>query len=255
MHERKAKNTIENNLVYIIFPCYNEEEGLEKLLFRIQRLIKLKKWDYRLVIINDGSQDHTRHVVESFIDEMPIHFIDFEKNRGVADVFNVGFKYVLETSKHPEDVVITIDSDNTMNPYVILNLIEEISDNDIVIASRFVKGGKMVGAGYRGVLSYIASYLMRWKCGLTGVTDYSIFFRAYQVGLIQKLMERFDDQPLEGKGFSCMANLLLRVPEVCSEPRFKEVPLVLRYDQKKSPSSINIIQTTIGYLNLAFRRE
>jgi len=90
---------------------------------------------------------------------------------------------------------------------------------------------------------------------LTGVTDYSIFFRAYQVGLIQKLMERFDDQPLEGKGFSCMANLLLRVPEVCSEPRFKEVPLVLRYDQKKSPSSINIIQTTIGYLNLAFRRE
>ncbi|MBF0614619.1 MAG: glycosyltransferase family 2 protein [Magnetococcales bacterium] len=238
--------------IHVIFPCYNEEEGLEQLLHRFQRIIRLQHWDCRLVIINDGSRDHTRFVVQSFLDELPIHYIHFEKNRGVAEVFNTGFAHVLETATGPDDVVVTIDSDNTMNPYLIIDLIERIEDADVVIASRFRSGGGMIGAGYRAWLSHLASWLMRSRVGLIHVTDYSIFFRAYRIDLIRDLYRHFQGRPVAGKGFSCMANLLLRIPAVRPDARFAEVPLLLRYDQKKSPSSIRIFQTIMGYLNLAF---
>ncbi|MBF0415235.1 MAG: glycosyltransferase family 2 protein [Magnetococcales bacterium] len=242
-------------VVYILFPCYNEEEGLEKLLLRIQRIVRLKQWKYRLVIVNDGSTDHTREVVESFMGEMHVDFINFDKNKGVVAVFNTGFGHILNASVHPEDVVITIDSDNTMNPYVILDLMEKIREADVVIASRFVPGGMMIGAGYRAYLSYLAAFLMRWRVNLPNVTDYSIFFRAYRIELIRHLWKRYQGRPVEGQGFSCMANLLLRIYDMRPDTRFGEVPLVLRYDQKKSKSSIRIFETILGYLKLAYFRS
>lgn len=238
--------------VYIICPCYNEEEGLEKLLHRIYQVAKLKKWAYRLVIVNDGSQDHTRDVILSFVDDMPIDFIDFQENQGISKVFNTAFSHVLQHSVSDQDLVVTIDSDNTMNPYLLLDLVARIRDVDVVIASRFIPGGRMVGAGYRALLSYAASWLMRYRVGLPNVTDYSIFLRAYRVTVVREYFRTYGENPMVGRGFSSMAGMLMQLYKMNPAIRMAEVPLVLRYDEKKSKSSIRIFQTILGYLKLAF---
>lgn len=240
--------------VYIIFPCYNEEEGLEKLLLRVKNVSKISKQNFKLVIVNDGSTDHTAHVAQAFNDELPIHLIDFRTNKGVAEVFNTAFNYVL-TEAQDNDIIITIDSDNTMNPYTILDLLDKISQADIVIASRFIKHGRMVGAGYRILLSYMASWLMRFKIGIPNVTDYSIFFRAYRAYKLREVFSLHEGHPVSGHGFSCMANLLIRIYAMNKATIFTEVPLVLRYDKKEGGSAIKIFRTIWGYLMLSFSCE
>jgi dolichol-phosphate mannosyltransferase len=237
--------------VYVIFPCFNEEEGLEKLLARVKGVRKVSGLPINLVIVNDGSKDHTLMVAKSFADEMPMHIIDFPKNRGVAAVFNTAFAYVMDVAGD-DDILVTIDSDNTMNPYIMLDMFDAIQQADVVIASRFVKGGRMVGAGYRALLSHVAAWLMNWKVGIPGISDYSVFYRAYRKATLKGVFEKYNGQPVEGRGFSCMANLLMRIHDYNPETRFVEVPLVLRYDMKEGGSAVRIPQTILGYLKLAF---
>lgn len=240
--------------VYIIFPCYNEEEGLEKLLTRVKNVEKISGRDFRLVIVNDGSSDHTVAVAQAFSDILNIHMIDFKQNQGVDAVFNTAIGYVLDEAGE-NDIVVTIDSDNTTNPYTILDMLPKFPAADVVIASRFIPGGKMIGAGYRVVLSHIASRLMRWRAGLPGVTDYSIFLRAYKLKIIRNVFHAYNRRPVEGQGFSCMANLLIRIRRVTPQAVFAEVPLVLRYDMKEGGSALKLGLTIWGYLVLAFGKR
>ena len=240
-----------SNTVYIVFPCYNEEEGLEKLLQRVKNVEKISGKNFHLVIVNDGSKDHTADVARAFADELSIHLIDFKQNQGVATVFNTAFAYVLERAGD-DDIVVTIDSDNTMNPYTMLDMFREMEASDVVIASRFAEGGKMVGAGYRGLLSYAASWLMCWRVGIPSIKDYSIFFRSYRPAVLRKVFDACSGQPVEGGGFSCMANLLIRINRMNPAARFTEVPLTLRYDMKEGGSGLKMFRTIRGYLKLAF---
>lgn len=243
-----------SNDVYIIFPCYNEEEGLEKLLQRVKHVGKISGKNFKLIIVNDGSSDHTAFVARAFADELSIHIIDFKINQGVAKVFNTAFDYVLKQAKD-DDIIVTIDSDNTMNPYTMLEMFEAIKAADVVIASRFVHGGKMVGAGYRGILSYIASWLMCWRVAIPNVKDYSIFFRSYKPTVLRKVFKMCHERPVEGAGFSCMANLLIRIHLLYPEAVFAEVPLTLRYDMKEGGSGLRMFKTIKGYLRLAFGKR
>ena len=131
-------------MLFILLPAYNEEEGLEKLLDRIHRIMEAFSIQYKLFIINDGSVDRTSYVIQSYSKIMPIELINFENNRGITEVFRVGFKRICEIGSD-DDICITMDSDNTQNPYVILDIIKKLNESsDVVIASRFKKGGKMV---------------------------------------------------------------------------------------------------------------
>lgn len=237
--------------VFVIFPCFNEEEGLEKLLGRFNRVMSMSRCTFNFVIVNDGSLDRTHYVAESFSNELSIQLITFKKNQGVETVFNTAFGYII---KHisDDDIIITMDSDNTMNPFVILDMLKLMNNADIVVASRFVRGGKMIGAGYRTVMSYCASWLMRFGVGVPNLTDYSIFFRSYRGSVIRKLFEFYNGHPVSGEGFSCMANLIIRAHYLCPNIRIQEVPLTLRYDLKESGSKIKILRTIMGYLKLVF---
>ncbi len=148
--------------VYILLPAYNEEEGIEKLHSRIDRICRTYAIKAEVVIVNDGSADHTRAVIRSFA-EMPITLIDFPKNRGIAAVFSVGFPWVLDRGGDGE-FCITLDADNTHSPYVMLDVLAKLLEgNEVVIASRFQPGGEIIGIPlYRRVMSNAVSLLLRW---------------------------------------------------------------------------------------------
>jgi len=234
--------------VFILLPAYNEEEGLEKLLARIQRVMTHYQPDYRIIIVNDGSRDRTSSVIRSFT-ELPITLLEFPENRGIAAVFKEGFQHVLQKAQD-SDVCITFDADNTHTPYVIPDMLKKIVEgNDIVIASRFVPGGGLIGVSqFRQLLSNIASWLLRRKIGLPGVKDYSTFYRAYRVRVLRRAFSLYGEKIIAGSGFSAMANLLTYMGYVTD--KFAEVPLVIRYDLKEGGSGLPLVKTTRGYLRL-----
>jgi len=241
-------------MIYIVLPAYNEEEGLEKLLERIRRIGRAFSLDYQLIIINDGSTDHTAVVVESFAKDMPIELINFAKNQGITQVFRTGLKRVCDLGQN-NDICITMDSDNTQSPYVILDIIQKLDHSfDIVIASRFEKGGKMVKAPWlRMILSLGVAGLLKRLIPIPGVQDYSTFYRGYRIHLLKRGFALYGETLIEGHGFSGMADLLIKLSKLTD--RIGEVPLVLRYDLKEGGSGMRILRTLRGYLQLIYKHK
>jgi len=233
-------------------PAYNEEEGLEFLLNRIERIIAAFNIKSKIIIVDDGSTDHTILVIESYSHKMPIEIIRFEENRGIAEVFRTGLKKVCQEGSD-NDICITMDSDNTQNPYIMLDILSKLTDSkdcyDVVVASRFVKGGDMVGTPFiRRMLSTVVSHMLRKVIPIKGIKDYSSFYRGYRVEIIRKGFEIFEENFIKGHGFSSMANMLIKLSKITD--RMIEVPLVLRYDLKEGGTGMKIIKTTKGYLGI-----
>lgn len=238
-------------MIYVLLPAYNEEQGLQKVLPALKSLRGDLDSELRVVVVNDGSSDRTVEVVRSFQKQMDVHLIDFPKNQGVGEVFRQGFRYVIQDSPTPmEDVCVVLDSDNTQDPTLIPLMVSKVHGGaDVVIASRFESGGKMIGCPWpRQLLSFGVGTLLRVFVGLRGVKDYSTFYRAYRVQTLEEGFRRYGDGLLEGKGFAVMGAMLIRLSNITQH--MTEVPLVLRYDLKGGSSGIKLWRTIRGYIEL-----
>ena len=240
-------------MIYILLPAYNEEEGIERLLERVYRIQKSFKFNLRLIVVNDGSHDNTKMVIESFKEYLDLDVINFETNMGIENVFYEGFKRVNELSDNKEDICITMDSDNTHNPYYLVSIINKLKEPcDIVIASRFLKGGGMQGVPfYRKILSDAASFLMKKFVGIPNITDYSTFYRGYKVYVINEALKKYDKDLIDGEGFSCIINMLVKLNKMGY--KFGEIPFILKYYLKEGSSGIQIFKTIKGYLKIIYR--
>ena len=206
---------------------------------------------WRVVVVDDGSRDRTSEIAASFKDRLDVHLIRFERNRGVGEAFREGLRYVCASSTdHDRDICVTLDSDNTQDPEKIPALVGKIrSGDDIVIASRFRKGGGMIGCPrHRVLFSTTVSWVMRILTRLPGVRDFSTFYRAFRVVILAEAFDRYGDFLLSGKGFAAAGGLLLKTAALT--PRISEIPSVLRYELKSGKSGIKISRTVRGYLEL-----
>ena len=67
--------------VSIIVPAYNEEKRIGKTLKKMTSYLDRKKYDYELLVVNDGSKDRTADIVRSF-KHKKVKLIDCKKNMG-----------------------------------------------------------------------------------------------------------------------------------------------------------------------------
>ncbi|MEM4257302.1 MAG: glycosyltransferase family 2 protein [Candidatus Diapherotrites archaeon] len=99
---------VQNVKVCVLVPAYNEEENIVDL---VKRLKKWKEQDYsnrRILVVNDGSTDRTKELLEEFdfievIDSSPLG-----RNVGKAKAFITGVKHL---AKNEPDVLVTLDAD------------------------------------------------------------------------------------------------------------------------------------------------
>jgi dolichol-phosphate mannosyltransferase len=120
---------------------------------------------------------------------------------------------------------------------------------DLVVASRFVPGGRQVGLRpSRRALSRCAGLIMRTLFPVGEVTDYSCGYRAYSAAILKRGLELHGPALVEEQGFSCFVDVLLKLRKM--RVRACEVPLVLRYDFKEGASKMRIGRTVRRYLRL-----
>jgi polyisoprenyl-phosphate glycosyltransferase len=99
-------------LVSIVVPCYNEAENIPSLLERIASALEL--FNHEIILVNDGSQDHTQLVIESTASKcLNIRFIHLSRNFGHQAALKAGID-------HSEgDCIVTIDADLQKPPETI----------------------------------------------------------------------------------------------------------------------------------------
>ena len=238
--------------VWILLPAFNEEKSIPLLFPKIKKTFA--EWDqaYRIVVVEDGSLDSTIEVLNKMKPEYPLDIVMHRINRGLGETERDGFEHIAQCAKE-DDIVVRLDCDDTHEPEYTLSLINKIKEGyDVVNTSRFQPGGGQKGVGpYRAFISNAANLFMKIVFGIPGVSDYSCGYRAYRVKIIKDAIRIFGNGFIQIKGLGFTATLETIVKLKLLGCRFAEVPFVLRYDKKASPSKMVTSITTLGYFTMA----
>lgn len=239
-------------MIWAVLPAFNEEASLEKLLTQLDATLRRHDERYRLVVVDDGSRDATAEILERLAAAFPLDVITHPINRGLGESERDGFEFVAARCAS-DDVIVRVEGDDTHDPEYIFALIERLNAGaDVVNTSRFQPGGGQLGVdGYRAFISRCANLFMQQVFPIRNVRDFSCGFRAYRARVIKDAIRIFGDNfiQLRGLGFTSTLEMIVKLNLLGC--RFAEVPFVLRYDQKRSPSKMVSSTTTIGYLLMA----
>ena len=240
-------------MITIFLPAYNEERDIVSLLLRIREEMEGQHLvPYRVLVVNDGSTDGTLAVLNGCTESLPLEILDHGVNKGLGQAMLTGLRRAAELLQEG-DILLTMDADNTHNPALIGAMERKIAAGaDVVIASRYEQGGEEVGLSeLRSFLSRGASGLLKLFFPIHGGKDYTCGYRAYRARAIQQAFEVYGDRFVEERGFTCMAEILIKLRALGAH--VTEVPLVLRYDLKTGQSKMKVVRTILRYFVLITR--
>ena len=137
MQERSRK---EKNILYIVVPCYNEEQVLAETSKRLKEKCEMLIHDgkiakeSRIVFVDDGSKDHTWNMIDEF-HKMDSIFsgVKLSRNRGHQNALLAGLTMASEKA----DIVISMDADLQDDINAVDQMIEKYYEGcDIVYGVR-----------------------------------------------------------------------------------------------------------------------
>ena len=108
--------------VSVIVPVYNVEKYLAKCL---ESLVNQTLKDIEIIVVNDGSPDHSQDIIDKYVKKHPQKIKAFKKkNGGLSDARNYGLKYA------SGDYISFIDSDDWVEPNMLLEMYNKAIKND-----------------------------------------------------------------------------------------------------------------------------
>lgn len=139
----------------VVIPTYNEAENVGQMT---EALFNLDVPDLNLLIVDDLSPDGAGRIAEELAAHHPgrMHVMHREGPRGLGFAYKAGFRWALD---HDADYVVQMDCDFSHSPEYIPQFLAHIEDYDVVVGSRYVRGGRTDenwGAG-RKLLSWWAN--------------------------------------------------------------------------------------------------
>ncbi len=127
------------NTLYVVVPCYNEEEVLEETTKRLKEkltnLINQKKIskNSKVMYVNDGSKDKTWELIKKISKDTMFTGISLSRNRGHQNALLAG----LMTAKEKADIIISMDADLQDDINAIDEMIKKYEEgNEIVYGVR-----------------------------------------------------------------------------------------------------------------------
>jgi dolichol-phosphate mannosyltransferase len=245
-------------VIFVVLPAYNEAEALPRLLRRIASISRAHfGHSLRIIVADDGSADGTPELAHQVAaaENLCLEVVSHAVNQGLGAAIKTGLTTALARSNDHDDVIVTMDADDTHLPGLIPRMVQMIEEgNELVIASRFQPGARMLGIPrYRQLLSTGLSWLFRVVYPIPGARDYSCGYRAYRAGLLREAFERFGDTLFAERGFACMVDILIKLHLVGAI--VNEVPMILRYDRKPGATKMPVKKTIVQTFRLLGRRR
>ncbi len=215
------------NQVSVIIPTFNESENICNVLESIKAC--LPKIDIEAIVVDDNSPDGTGKIVEEYIKSMKnvagysISVIHRRAKEGLSSAILDGLK----NSKG--DTVIVMDSDMSHPPQIIPKMLETIKQTqcDIVVASRYIKGGAIQGWPFkRKLMSTVATKIAKKGLGISTDDPMSGFF-AFRRKITNGV--KFD-----AIGYKILLELLVKTKGV----KVEEIPYTFT-DRKRGSSKLD----------------
>lgn len=141
----------------VIIPAYNEEGAIKETIDGLKKFLAVnyQESDYEIIIVNDGSIDRTKEIIEN---TSGIKLINHQYNKG----YGASIKNGVKNSKY--DWVLLFDADGQHNPSSISEIIKESDDADMVIGKRTGRYKEpLVRKPGKRILEFVAKYLVGQK--------------------------------------------------------------------------------------------
>lgn len=140
----------------IILPTYNESGNIKSLLYTINSLRRQYRLNIEIIVVDDNSPDGTYLIAQKIAKSMRnVHVFVRKKDHGLAKSIITGIQ------KARGKFILVMDTDFNHDPQVIPILIKRIQYNDMIIGSRFIKGGGMENK-IRNLLSSFFNIYLRF---------------------------------------------------------------------------------------------
>lgn len=202
----------------IVVPCYNEEQRLPRTLEQIERYLHRRGLDYELILVDDGSTDGTRQIMDAAAERNPAVRVEaLPRNRGKGRALAEGVN-----AARGDEVLVT-DADLS-TPIEELEKLEAAlaAGAGVAFGSRAIKGSRvelsqpiyrvLMGKGFNLIVQLVL---------LPGIWDTQCGFKLFRAEVAHRV---FANLTTDGFGYD---------PEVLysakrSGVRLAEVPVVWR---------------------------
>ena len=152
-----------DNILYIVVPCYNEEEVLpessKELKSILEKLIEEDKISSKskILFVNDGSKDKTWQLIEELHNESKYFTgICLSRNRGHQNAVLAGMSVASDFA----DMIITIDADLQDDPVCISQMVEKYHEGFEVVSG--VRNDRKSDTFFKRVTAQAYYKIMKW---------------------------------------------------------------------------------------------
>jgi dolichol-phosphate mannosyltransferase len=169
----------------VVIPTYNEVENISKIS---SALLELKIADLEILVVDDDSPDGTGRVADQLVEQYPgqFHVMHRAGKLGLGTAYIQGFQWALTQGYK---YVIHMDADFSHPPEFVPQMLSVIPDYDVVVGSRYIKGGKLDvdWPWYRRLLSWWANSIwVRLILG-TKTKDSTAGFKCWTADALQRI--------------------------------------------------------------------
>lgn len=210
--------------LYLVMPAYNEEANIEKVIEEWYPVVEKIGGDSRLVIVDDGSKDHTYEMMLEAAKTRPYFQPLTKKNGGHGATVLYGYRYALE---HGADYIFQTDSDGQTRPDEFGQFWELRKDYDMVIGHR----SKREDGFSRVVVTKVLKAVIRLCFGVS-VTDANTPFRLMKASTLKENIH------LVPQDFN-LSNVIISVIYAKKKLKVKYFPITFR-PRQGGVNSINL---------------
>ena len=202
----------------VVIPTYDERDNVKRMAEAVLSTsnVQHQTSNVELLFVDDNSPDGTGDVIEEMMKAEPrIHCLHREKKEGLGRAYVAGFKKAIELGA---DRIVQMDCDFSHDPKDLPRLIDE--DADLVIGSRYVKGGDTPGWPLkRRLISRAGGIFIRTVTGMP-LRDPTGGFKCWKVSTLKKI----DFETVGSKGYSFQLEMNHRTWKAgCT---IREIPIV-----------------------------
>jgi glycosyltransferase involved in cell wall biosynthesis len=121
----------------IVIPAWNEEDRLARTLDRYLPLLEARGIPFEVIVVVDGVADGTAEVARRYA-HRNVRLLEFPRKLGKGEAILNGFQFA------GFDFVGFIDADGPIPPDTVLELAQNLTDVDCVVASRWLRGSRVL---------------------------------------------------------------------------------------------------------------
>ena len=199
--------------VLVVIPTYNELENLPIIVAGVRAAAP----EVKILIADDNSPDGTGEVADGLAaKDNSVQVLHRTKKSGLGAAYLEAFQWA---KTNDFDVVVEMDADGSHSPADLVRILAALTDSDVVLGSRWVKGGRVVNwPKSREFLSRGGNLYTRLWLGIP-LKDATGGFRAYRMTAIAKI----DVSKVESQGYCFQVDMAWRA--VRCGLRVTEVPI------------------------------